>query len=94
MRKWTVRELEGIEDDFMLIGELAHDDNIRGISEEDALWLSARIDTRSLNGTFGPGKCDACGIIGNQLKIFVDEYPDGFGSPPDISVTYLCFNDR
>lgn len=94
MRKWSVKELESIENDFMLIGELAGEDGIRGIPDDDAAWLSARIHTREMHRTFGPGQCDACGITGTHLMTYVDEYHDGMGTPPDLSVTYLCSMDR
>lgn len=100
VRKWSVMELQSIEDDFYDVAEIIRLDNelrarhnlppVREIPESDAGWLEKRIETRALNGTFGPGQCDSCGITGGHLRIYVDELRDSFGSPPDLSVTYLC----
>lgn len=94
MRKWSIKELESIEADFMLIGALSIEDGIRGIAEDDAAWMAARINTREMHGNFYEARCDACGIEGARIMAFVDEYHDGMGTPLDLNVTYLCYMDR
>lgn len=82
MRKWTVRELEDIEFDIScLTGEL---------TDEDAQWLNERITTRELDNTFGPGQCDRCGITGEYLKIYIEDFSSAFDGPLPLSVLYLC----
>jgi hypothetical protein len=83
MRNWSVKELTEIEFDLQCLGD-------EPMTQEDAEWLKDRISMREMHGGFGPGRCDACGIIGGGLLRLVDDYSNAFDGPCPLSLTYLC----
>lgn len=95
MRKWSVRELESIEEDlFTLHGvseEYAHIEDFTWLdTPEDCKWLAERITIRASHGERVMGQCDGCPEGYSSVVTCVDEYPDDMGAPSTLGVSYLC----
>jgi hypothetical protein len=83
MREWSVIELEAIEFDLACLGD-------EPMTQEDALWLKGRISIRELDWTFGPGRCDSCGITGEGLMRTVEDHSNAFDGPCGLGLIFLC----